>query len=87
MNEPLTSHGLQTKGVFHGLEEIPDESSALVKNENRLTTSNGRWSSDMHDETSANLALTHRNEPQTMMLPATSAFNDQSRKPTTTNNH
>ena len=67
-----------TGKMFAGIEEIPDENSAVVQNEQAATNSQGKWSSDMQDET---LTLTHSliNEPVGMTMPRTSGFLDQNR--------
>jgi len=41
---------------FQGIEEIPDENSARVHNDQAENSSQGRWSSDIQDET---LTMTH----------------------------
>ena len=74
----LLTANATTKGGqnFHGIGEIPDETSALAKREMAASVSQGRWSSDIHDET---LTLTNslygaNRPPQT-----TSAFVEQNR--------
>ena len=68
-----THHGGKN---FHGIDEIPDENSAIVKNERVDTSSQGRWSSDIHDET---LTLMHSCRNEKAMTVQASKFNDQDR--------
>mmetsp|Transcript_47859 Transcript_47859/g.63288 ORF Transcript_47859/g.63288 Transcript_47859/m.63288 type:complete len:298 (-) Transcript_47859:53-946(-) len=70
-----THHGGKN---FQGIDEIPDENSAIVKNERADTSSHGRWSSDIHDET-LTMINSCRNEPVTVIGTQPSGFNDQHR--------
>ena len=59
--------------MFDGIEEIPaDENSAMVRDEKAATTSQGKWSSDMQDETitlSASLIVEPVAPPRTSGFP------------------
>ena len=73
----LTANGTTAKHKnFHGIDEIPDETSALGQNKMAVSVSNGRWSSDIQDET-----LTLTNSLYGGFKPlTTSAFVEQDRQ-------